>query len=270
MKKYRPLIILVFFPAWFFYSWKIEPNTLHIRNIPLSAPKIKKDCCLVLMADLHIPLSAAVEKSLQWQLGRIKPDIILIAGDFTSYRASAASAFLLLKKMSAYSKIFMVRGNTDLCCNQRQCLYCTYRYPQDRLDQLPATILMNQTKYLPEFNIALFGEDDPVTQNDNPGLIDSAQASRFNICLLHSNYKLVKRPVGNLDLICSGHSHGGQIFFLKPLASFFDRAVDRRFLAGLYAYQGKPMIVTSGIGMSFLPLRCGVAPEIVAVRLKRK
>jgi predicted MPP superfamily phosphohydrolase len=234
---------------------------LGVKNMEVADASIKKNCTLVFLADLHIPLSRTMERKLIANLEKIKPDFILIGGDFSSYRAKAPLSIEKINLLSRYGKVIMVMGNTDQC-GSRQCMYCFLRYSVDRLDSLPARILRNEKLELPETGITVYGLDDPVTKKDDTSILRSMDTSRFNILLVHSIYKVSDRQKQRFNLICSGHTHGGQIFFLKPFLHLFDPAIDSRYISGRYGIGKTDLIVSNGIGMSFQPFRLGVPPDI--------
>ena len=70
-------------------------------------------------------------------------------------------------------------------------------------------------------------------------------------------------------LTLSGHTHGGQVVFpmLPPL--WVPSAYGARFAYGHIVEDDRHMIVSGGLGTSIVPLRLGVPPEIVRVRLGR-
>jgi predicted MPP superfamily phosphohydrolase len=82
-------------------------------------------------------------------------------------------------------------------------------------------------------------------------------------------YRLTDRQKGRFNLICSGHTHGGQIFLLRPFIHLFDPAVDKRYIKGFFPIKKAMMIVSSGVGTSVVPIRLGVVPEVVVIRLKK-
>jgi predicted MPP superfamily phosphohydrolase len=252
------------------YSWKIEPGLLQTKTVEITAPSINKNCTIAFMADLHIPLVNGLEDKILAALRRNKPDIILIGGDFSANRTEASYAIDKLKLLSRYGKVVMVLGNTDLC-GLRQCVYCALKYPVDRLALLPAALLRNDSIVLPDLGIKVVGLDDPVTgKDDTLAMPPGAGGPYFNILLLHNNSKLTDNQKRRFNLICSGHTHGGQLFFLKPFLHAFDPTIDQRFINGLYTMNNTTLMVTSGIGESFLPLRLGVVPEIVVFHLRKR
>ncbi len=66
-----------------------------------------------------------------------------------------------------------------------------------------------------------------------------------------------------IDLLLSGHTHGGQFFPFNILAGwlFF------KYNAGIYRYNGLTISVSEGIGTFFAPLRIGTNSEILLYRL---
>jgi predicted MPP superfamily phosphohydrolase len=80
--------------------------------------------------------------------------------------------------------------------------------------------------------------------------------------------KLAKRPVpGPIDLVLSGHTHGGQIrmFGRRPVVP---SNYGERYAYGYTREAGRDLIVSGGLGCSAIPLRLGVLPEIVLVTLR--
>jgi uncharacterized protein len=262
------LLLLTLAAAVAIYCWQIEPNMLSIKHVEIKSPLLAKDCTVFFMTDLHVPLSKTMEIALYNSLEKQKPDIILIGGDFSRYKTRASFAREKLAAIANFGTTIMVLGNSDQC-GSRQCVYCFLKYTVDRLYQQPFSILRNKMQSFPEYNINVFGLDDPVTLKDDPGSIESVPDSQFNILLLHSVYRLTALQKERFGLICSGHTHGGQVFFLRPFIHLFDPAIDKRYIKGLFHLKKGMMIVSSGIGNSFLPIRLGVVPEVVVISLKK-
>jgi len=75
---------------------------------------------------------------------------------------------------------------------------------------------------------------------------------------------LITRIPRRVALTLSGHTHGGQIslpFFGAPVA----RGYDLRWVHGRYDVDGRTLVVSSGLGCTFLPIRFMVPPEIALV-----
>lgn len=72
-----------------------------------------------------------------------------------------------------------------------------------------------------------------------------------------------------VDLMLSGHTHGGQVripFIGTPLVP---SNYGSKYAGGLVQAPRFPVVVSRGIGMSLLPVRFGVPPEIVEITLTR-
>jgi len=267
-KKKLTLAVIFFLAGVLLYSWQIEPNLLSIKRIEFNAPLLKNNCTVLFIADLHLPLKQGLEKKLFFFIKNQKPDMILLGGDIAGYRTQPAYVAEELKRIASYGTTVMVRGNTDQC-GDRQCIYCFLKYPNNELKHFPATILRNETMLFPTYNIKLFGLDDPITNHNDTLIFKERSDSNVNILLVHSIHKLSEIQKSRFDLILSGHTHGGQIFLLKPFVHLFDNMVDTRYLNGVFPIKKGLMIVTRGLGESFLPLRLGVFPEAIIIKLKK-
>lgn len=72
------------------------------------------------------------------------------------------------------------------------------------------------------------------------------------------------------DLVISGHTLGGQInLFGKGVMSFFG-GYSGEFLSGKYNPVGPHLLVSEGVGCDWIPLRFGSRPEVFMITLKRK
>ncbi len=269
LKKTFYILSVFFCAAIFSYARFVEPQLLNIKTVEFAGLAITKNCTLAFISDLHELLLPAMDRKLLNALERARPDFILIGGDFSAYRTPAAYSIEKIKLLSKFAKVIMVMGNTDQC-GSRQCIYCSLKYPVDRLESLPARILRNEIEELPEFGISVCGLDDPVTDQDDMLIFKSLKKTQYNILLVHSIYKVPDERKKLFDLICAGHTHGGQIFFLKPFLHAFDPAIDPKYTGGLYTFGKTGIIVSNGIGQSFLPFRFGVLPEITFVNLRKQ
>lgn len=69
-----------------------------------------------------------------------------------------------------------------------------------------------------------------------------------------------------IALTLAGHTHGGQVRILGHSPMIPSR-YGERYRHGLVTEQGRHLIVSAGLGTSFLPIRFGVPPEILLVTL---
>ena len=72
----------------------------------------------------------------------------------------------------------------------------------------------------------------------------------------------------NIDLIFSGHAHGGQIRipFIGALMAP-DQGLFPKYTSGMYEEKGSTMVVSRGLGNSIMPIRTFNRPEIIVLTL---
>ena len=92
---------------------------------------------------------------------------------------------------------------------------------------------------------------------------------KFSIVLDHQPQDYEAQAKAGVDLVLSGHTHGGQVrvFGVAPV---LNSHYGNRFLTGLAYNTAKiPLIITNGIGTSQLPIRIGAPAEVVMITLHR-
>ncbi|MEX0876136.1 MAG: metallophosphoesterase [Phycisphaerales bacterium] len=72
-----------------------------------------------------------------------------------------------------------------------------------------------------------------------------------------------------VDLMCSGHTHGGQVRIPLIGTPLVPSNYGSKYAGGLVAGPAFPVLVSRGIGMSLLPVRFGVPPEVTLITLSR-
>ena len=105
--------------------------------------------------------------------------------------------------------------------------------------------------------------------DDLPGTLAKAATSDPVILLVHEPDIFTQVP-SRVALTLAGHTHGGQIRIPFITPTWTPSAYGERFAYGHIVEQGRHMIVSGGLGTSVVPLRLGVPPEIVQIRLGTK
>ncbi len=95
-----------------------------------------------------------------------------------------------------------------------------------------------------------------------PVLMDSVADSTFSILLAHSPDLIQWAIPSGIDLVISGHTHGGQVQLPFWGAIINRTALDRGHLTGLSRFGKTRLYVNRGIGSILLPLRCLSPPEV--------
>lgn len=247
-----------------------EARTLRVTRLEVPTAKLPQGMDklrLVFAADLHIGSQIGVG-TLQPMVDMIleqKPDSILLGGDILDDALQGTPAEIAeLQRLQAPMGVYAVVGNHDAFGDVERSV--------EFMRQSGFTVLCAaQAEAGP---VSIIGVDDPraseqkgIPSDDPRPLLQKADPSRFVVLLEHQP---CIRPdaTGLFDLHLSGHTHGGQLFFLEPLM----RAL-YGFPTGLSSHSGANgeslLFVTTGIGFSKLPVRLLVPPEIVVVDLVR-
>jgi len=104
------------------------------------------------------------------------------------------------------------------------------------------------------------------TVEDLPLALAGSRDDELKLLLAHNPIILRRAARAGVDLVLSGHTHGGQVS-LRSERSVSGRP-RRRLLRGL-ARQGETQIyVTRGLGTVVLPVRFGCPPEVSLLELR--
>lgn len=188
-------------------------------------------------------------------IARFRPNIIFHTGDLITYMRGLEDALRFLEKLSSIAPVFLVAGNHDHWSGLG-----SKGLKEEAGSVGEVYVLNNEHIDIGPFVIA--GVDDPYTQHDDPGKAVLKTSKR--VVLLAHSPQIVDKVFA--DLILAGHTHGGQVRlpFIGPLFLPLPEKY-RKYDQGLFKLDKGTMYVTSGLGMSFLPVRFMCPPEIVLI-----
>ena len=115
----------------------------------------------------------------------------------------------------------------------------------------------------------MFGEVPAMVSTKLRNLLDDE--SGYTILLSHRPELFETYVDSGIDLVFSGHAHGGQfrLPFIGGLVAP-NQGLFPKYNAGLYTDGGTSMVVSRGIGNSIIPFRFNNRPEIVLVELNAR
>lgn len=204
------------------------------------------------------------------QVNALRPDLVLLAGDYVTGRlvqwgrVPPAEATAPFAGLAARWGAHAVLGNHDM--EQPGLAEAVTA----GLKAAGVTVLRNRAVQAGPLWVA--GADD--NQHGITGVsraVGMAPPGAAILYLVHNPDNLVDVPA-RVGLTLAGHTHGGQV--VLPLVGALVLPVERRDWArGHVVWRGsdgieRHMVVTSGLGASGAPVRLGVPPEIVLVRLR--
>lgn len=198
------------------------------------------------------------------QTNRLKPDIVVLTGDFVADMTlgarplDSAKAIGPFRNLKARYGVAAVLGNHDHWFDESG--------SQAELRRSGIHLLTNAHERIGP--VVLSGVDDDFTGHDDVRVALDGLAAGVPVILLSHSPDVFPDVPKWVPLTLAGHTHGGQIVLpvLGPLAT--ESRFGRRYVHGLVHENGHDLIVSAGLGTTFLPLRIGIPPEIVEITIR--
>ncbi|MBQ7007952.1 MAG: metallophosphoesterase [Ruminococcus sp.] len=206
-----------------------------------------------------------------------RPNIIVITGDMIDSRNTDVDVALsFAQKAVNIAPVYYINGNHESRVPEE------YEELKKGLTEAGVTVLENESVDITigEETISLIGINDPTFRMK---LVDDTMEQNIGHQLMdiipdNDNYKVIlaHRPeyfdiyAGNVDLVLSGHAHGGQFRIplvgglVAPGQGFFPE-----YYEGSYIKDNTEMIVSRGVGNSIIPFRINNKPEIIVAELTK-
>mgnify|MGYP003292605593 CR=1 FL=1 len=202
------------------------------------------------------------------ELEEIQPDLIVLTGDLIdSSKTDVAAALAFAERATDVAPCYYVSGNHEAWS------------PGD-WEELRAGLVQTGVLVLEDEKIALeregeavklLGLRDPAFGSNLATVLEALTAGEdgFTILLSHRPERLPVYAEYGVDLVFSGHAHGGQfrIPFLGGLIAP-DQGLFPEYDAGRYELGDTTMLLSRGVGNSIIPLRLNNRPEILVAELK--
>ncbi len=263
------------------YAAGWEPYAIETVHLELFAPRLPEafdGYTIIQVSDLHMRQMGRREKILEKLLRDLPPaDLVAVTGDLIHTPAGIAPFLKLAEAFEAKDGTYAVFGNSEHKNGVRP--YALAR----TLAENGITPLMNAHVLLSRggAQIVLAGVDDPVNDKDDiAGALHGASPDLFTLLLMHSPDSVAEAVGRGVDVVLSGHTHGGQIRLPWYGALYTHSLLGRRMSDGYYS-RGRlrraigirpgrtQLYVTRGIGISGLALRFLTRPELTILTLRR-
>lgn len=252
-----------------------------IRGLPASFEGMR----IAHVSDLHCGprvarafLDEAIERAIA-----IKPDVYLLTGDYVSHGPdqiphAAELVSRLVNDSAARFGVVGVLGNHDWYAGGRRVRDAlrsvgAHMVDNDRifLDGAAGRVTLSESGAPGAESLCIAGLGDLYEDIQDPAAaLASVDASTPRLVLAHHpDTAELPQLTQRIDLMLSGHTHGGQVrlpFIGAPIVS---SSYGQKYVGGLVQGPLFPVVVSRGVGMSILPVRLGVAPELVEIELRR-
>lgn len=238
-----------------------RPVHVDHRQVAASRPLGARPLRIAFASDFHAGATTAerVLASACAQLEALKPDVLLLGGDFVSVRADDIHALApLLAQVHAPLGKFGVFGNHDLRANRPLIA--------EAMAAAGVRMLVNEVVRLPapHDDVSIVGFDDPIRAAPRGDLLDGIDGAR--ILLMHAPDGLLAAGDRHFDIAMCGHTHGGQIVLPGGVMPYLPHgSLTREFPVGEYHLepdQRRTLLVSRGVGCSTVPVRFGCASEV--------
>ena len=275
----------ILIPVYIYSRW--ERNQLKTEYYRIYSGKIKKKCRFVFLSDLHEKEFGEENALLLQRIQELKPDFILIGGDFpishssedTDIRDEAEKGISLLDSLKRKYKVYYSFGNHEeklLSKKEERGRVSAFKKALEGVVLVDGRgIFLSEGLFLAGFPLDI-SYYQPLFFKEKKPLEDAvkekwrkafsgekrADSSAFRIVLLHSPFYKEEALSFGEDLLLCGHFHGGAIgipFFalMTPQYRFFVREPRGLFRKGKQYY-----FISRGLGTHTINLRLNNFPEL--------
>lgn len=258
LKGFVAFISLVLLDILWFEKYVIDWNYFDISKDKKNTIKI------IQISDLHINSLKSFHKSIAKKINSIKPDLVVITGDSVNSTndINFLNEFLLLIDKSIQK--YAITGNREYSGN------VDLKKLKDIFKNNNCELLINENRSFIKngSNISIIGIDDYIGGSANLNkAIENLKLADTNIVLTHcpEHRDIIEQEKGDLkiDLVLSGHTHGGQINFFGYV--YFKPNGSGKYLKGWYKEKEPNMYVSKGVGTSHINYRFGARAEVVVI-----
>ncbi len=245
----------------------IEPYWIEINEITIESDQIPAQFdgkTIIFLSDIHAGPGFSQERvdSLVNQVNQMNPDLIILGGDYIDNEYEYINlTFESLSKLKAPLGVYAVLGNKD---------------PQyETLKAIPhygLTYIGNKGTWIEEngSRIRLGGVGDYNNGVQLPRYTTSVVSPHdFVIMVTHNPDYFPHVDKSKVDLVLSGHTHGGQVTFFGLWAPTTHSYYGNKYRTGVIQENNSTLIVSNGIGTTILPVRFFARPQIIKVTLKK-
>ena len=263
----------------------ISNNCLVIKKYNIKNKKISdkfNGLKIVHISDVHSKIFGKNNEKVIQKVKDINPDIIIMSGDIIDKREKDMDKFInMYKEIYLKYPVYYSIGN-----HERKLGYIKYKEYINKLRKLGVHVIINGKEKIVKDNEEIIINALKFRENMQPkkltfnrknkyikymyNKLKNIDNTKFNILIAHDpeNFKLYKEL--EMDLIFSGHVHGGLIRFgkyclLSPRRKFFPK-----YSYGKTQEDGIAIITSSGMGNASIPIRLFNRPEIVEVILNKE
>lgn len=245
---------------------------LTLRTYTVASPKLTAEVRLAVVTDFH---SSDNADDVVAMVASCAPDAVLLVGDLfddDTQNRPTERTLSLMRQLSAQYPCYYVSGNHEAWTGEMDALY-------QQTEEAGVTVLRMSSGVLTVRGqrIALCGIPDPYemvfsgapdTEEQLRQALEDVDSADFTVLLAHRPELLAKYAQFPLDLVVSGHAHGGQVRIPGVLNGLYapNQGWFPKLAGGAYTQDGTTLIVSRGLAVRTRLPRIFNRPEVVLVR----
>ena len=245
---------------------------LILRTYTVASPKLTAEVRLAVVTDFH---SSDNADDVVAMVASCAPDAVLLVGDmFDDDIANRPTerTLSLMRQLSAQYPCYYVSGNHEAWTGEMDALYQQTEEAGVKVLRMSSGVLTVRGQ-----RIALCGIPDPYemvfsgapdTEEQIRQALEDVDSADFTVLLAHRPELLAKYAQFPLDLVVSGHAHGGQVRIPGVLNGLYapNQGWFPKMAGGAYTQDGTTLIVSRGLAVRTRLPRIFNRPEVVLVR----
>src|SRR5918993_487250 len=242
------------------YQLAVERRAVALRRLPRELDGFR----VVHLSDIHhSPFTGRqqVERAIE-VANSLQPDIVALTGDYVSHeREYVQPCADMLGRLRARRGVYAVLGNHDN--------WVDAELVTDLFTLAGIRVLNNEGMRFEDRGASFWlagVQDTMVGLEDLPLALAGSSGAEMKLLLAHNPVILRRAARSGVDLVLSGHTHGGQVTWRSERSA--SGRVRRRILRGLGRRGETQIYVTRGLGTVVLPVRYGCLPEVSVLTLR--
>jgi uncharacterized protein len=249
-------------PLLLLYAYFIEPFWVKTTDYSLVGGIAGEK--IVFISDIHYGRHYGKKnlEKLVKKVNTLEPDIVIFGGDYVDHnRKLAPECFSILTQIQAKDGMYGVLGNHDSTRLMKPAVEAGMQSVNIKeLDNQGFWVEKNGQRIkivgVPDYN---YGDPD-----GEKALGDDVNSTDFVVFVSHNPDYFEEFSDARINLYLAGHIHGGQVGlgFWYPLNP---SDYGNKYLHGKVKNDNRTIIMSNGIGMSYLPFRFWARPEIVEI-----
>lgn len=265
IKLFKTILILIFVLCLIgaitvCYAFFIEPNQLKTEEVNISSKKLKEPVSIAVFADTHFGASYKLENfdKVIAKINEKEVDYVIFTGDlidnYQNYKKNTSIISSKLLNIKAKKGKYAVFGNHDYGGGAQN-------YYKSIMNKGGFEVLINQSVSFSQNNLKLIGVDDFLIGYGNSSIVNKENSNTYNLVICHEPDVFDNFNKDKVDLMVSGHSHGGQVN-IPYLKDKILPALGSKYIYGEYKNNNSLLYVNPGLGTTKINARLFAKPEI--------